>query len=102
MGGRLGPRACGCFPVAASAESQRRGSNPDVASLGHLGNVDADDAVQDALLPALTHVDQLKGRAQMSTWLTTIVINSARMKLRRRLSQVQVALDEPWASRIFP
>ena len=32
----------------------------------------------------------------MSTWLTTIVINSARMKLRRRLSQVQVALDEPW------
>ena len=27
---------------------------------------------------------------------TTIVINSARMKLRRRLSQVQVALDEPW------
>jgi DNA-directed RNA polymerase specialized sigma24 family protein len=50
----------------------------------------------------LTHVDQIKGRAQMSTWLTTIVINSARMKLRRRLSQVQVALDEPWASRIFP
>jgi hypothetical protein len=31
----------------------------------------------------------------MSTWLTTIVIGSARMKLRRRLSQVQVALDEP-------
>lgn len=30
----------------------------------------------------------------MSTWLTTIVINSARMKLRRRLSQVTVALDE--------
>jgi hypothetical protein len=33
----------------------------------------------------------------MSTWLTTIVINSARMKLPRRLSQVQVALDKPWA-----
>src|SRR5260370_39055720 len=32
----------------------------------------------------------------MSSWLTTIVINSARMKLRRRLSQVLVALDEPW------
>ena len=32
----------------------------------------------------------------MSTWLATIVINSARMKLRRRLSQVEVALDEPW------
>ena len=32
----------------------------------------------------------------MSTWLTTIVINSARMKLRRRLFQVQFVLDEPW------
>jgi DNA-directed RNA polymerase specialized sigma24 family protein len=30
----------------------------------------------------------------LSTWLTTIVINSARMKLRR-LSQVQLVLDEP-------
>jgi RNA polymerase sigma-70 factor (ECF subfamily) len=30
----------------------------------------------------------------MSTWLTTIVINSARMTLRRRLASVQLALDE--------
>jgi DNA-directed RNA polymerase specialized sigma24 family protein len=35
----------------------------------------------------------------MSTYLTTIVINSARMKLRRRVSQVQVALDEPWGEK---
>jgi RNA polymerase sigma-70 factor, ECF subfamily len=64
-------------------------------ALGHLGNIaDAEDAVQDALLSALTHVDQFKGQAKMSTWLTAIVINSARMKLRRRSSQVQAALDE--------
>jgi RNA polymerase sigma-70 factor (ECF subfamily) len=64
-------------------------------ALGHLGNTaDAEDAVQDALLSALRHVDQFQERAKMSTWLTTIVINSARMKLRRRLPQVQVALDE--------
>jgi RNA polymerase sigma-70 factor (ECF subfamily) len=64
-------------------------------ALGRLGNVaDAEDAVQDALLSALRHVDQFQGRAKMSTWLTTIVINSARMKLRRRLPQVQVGLDE--------
>ena len=64
-------------------------------ALGHLGNAaDAEDAVQDALLSAWTHVDQFNGRAKMSTWLTTIVINSARMKLRRRLSPVQIALDE--------
>ena len=65
-------------------------------ALGHLGNAaDAEDAVQDALLSALRHVDQFKGRAKMSTWLTAIVINSAPMKLRRRPPQVQVALDEP-------
>ncbi|MGA7632374.1 MAG: sigma-70 family RNA polymerase sigma factor [Terriglobales bacterium] len=65
-------------------------------ALGRLGNAaDAEDAVQDALLSAWTHVDQFKGRAKMSTWLTTIVINSARMKLRRRPQQVQIALDEP-------
>jgi RNA polymerase sigma-70 factor (ECF subfamily) len=65
-------------------------------ALGHLGNVaDAEDAVQDALLSAVTHVHQFRGQAKMSTWLMTIVINSARMKLRRRSPQVQVALDEP-------
>ena len=64
-------------------------------ALGHLSNVaDAEDAVQDALLSALTHVHQFRGQAKMSTWLTTIVINSARMKLRRRLTWVHLALDE--------
>ena len=72
-------------------------------ALGHLGNAaDAEDAVQDALLSALRHVDQFKGRAKMSTWLTAIVINSARMKLRRRLPQVQVALDEPCGEQSLP
>ena len=60
-----------------------------------LSNVaDAEDAVQDALLSALRHVQQFRGQAKMSTWLTTIVINSARMKLRKRLASVQLALDE--------
>jgi RNA polymerase sigma-70 factor (ECF subfamily) len=61
----------------------------------HLGNTaDAEDAVQDALLSAYTHLDQFNGGAQMSTWLTTIVINSARMQLRRRSRHIQVSLDE--------
>jgi len=54
-------------------------------ALRRLGNAaDAEDAVQDALLSAYRHLHQFKGQAQMSTWLTTIVINSARMKMRRR------------------
>lgn len=61
-----------------------------------LGNAaDAEDAVQDALLAAYKHLDQFKGQAQMSTWLTAIVTNSARMQLRRRPRQPHVSLDEP-------
>ena len=72
-------------------------------ALGHLSNVaDAEDAVQDALLSALTHVHQFRGQAKMSTWLTTIVINSARMKLRRRVTWVHLALDETDGQRDLP
>jgi RNA polymerase sigma-70 factor (ECF subfamily) len=60
-----------------------------------VGNAaDAEDAVQDAFLSAYTHLDQFRGQAQMSTWLTTIVINAARMKVRRRLRQVHIPLDQ--------
>jgi RNA polymerase sigma-70 factor (ECF subfamily) len=61
-----------------------------------LGNAaDAEDAVQDALLAAHKHLHQFKGESQMSTWLTAIVQNSARMKLRTRLRHIHVSLDEP-------
>lgn len=61
----------------------------------HLGNAaDAEDAVQDALLSAFKHLDQFQGKAQMSTWLTAIVINCARMQLRRRPRQIHLSIDE--------
>jgi RNA polymerase sigma-70 factor (ECF subfamily) len=59
-----------------------------------LGNAtDAEDAVQDALLSAYKHLGQFRGQAQLSTWLTTIVTNAARMQLRRRRSSY-LSLDE--------
>jgi RNA polymerase sigma-70 factor (ECF subfamily) len=61
----------------------------------YLGNAaDAEDAVQDALLSAYKHLDQFKGQAQLSTWLTAIVTNCARMQLRRRPRQTHLSLDE--------
>jgi RNA polymerase sigma-70 factor, ECF subfamily len=61
----------------------------------HLGNAaDAEDAVQDALLSAYKHLSQFRGQARISTWLSAIVINSARMQLRRRSRQPQVPLVE--------
>jgi len=60
-----------------------------------LGNAaDAEDAVQEALLAAYTHLDQFKGQSQLGTWLTSIVLNCARMQLRRRTRHVHVSLDE--------
>jgi len=64
-------------------------------AMRQLENVaDAEDAVQDAFLSAYKHLDQFKRQARMSTWVTTIVTNSARMKLRRRLQKVHVALSD--------
>jgi RNA polymerase sigma-70 factor, ECF subfamily len=64
-------------------------------ALRFLGNIaDAEDAVQDAFLSAFTHLDQFGGQAKMSTWLTAIVINAARMKLRQRRPQAHISLDE--------
>jgi RNA polymerase sigma-70 factor (ECF subfamily) len=65
-----------------------------------LGNAaDAEDAVQDALVAAYTHLDQFKGESRMSTWMTSIVQNSAKMQMRARRHHVHVPLegkdDEP-------
>lgn len=60
-----------------------------------LGNAeDAEDALQDALLSAFRNIKQFRGESQFSTWLGSIVLNSARMQLRRRLNQSLVSLDE--------
>ena len=49
--------------------------------------------MQDALLAAYKHLNQFRGDAQLSTWLTTIVINCARMHLRKRSRYIHVSLD---------
>jgi len=64
---------------------------------------DAEDAVQDAMLLAYRHIAQFDGRAQMSTWLTAIVINAVRVQIRRRPRSQMVSLyqatnnnDDQW------
>jgi RNA polymerase sigma-70 factor (ECF subfamily) len=81
------------FTTEASAERRREFENilrhalPRFRSIAArwLGNhEDAEDAVQDAMLSAFTHIASFNGRAKMSTWLTAIVINAVRMQIRRR------------------
>jgi RNA polymerase sigma-70 factor, ECF subfamily len=62
-----------------------------------LGNThDAEDAVQDALVSAFEHLAEFEGRSLLSTWLTTIVINAARLQRRRRL--VKALIDPQFGS----
>lgn len=64
-------------------------------ALRKLGNAeDAEDALQDALLSAFKNMHQFRAEARFSTWLGSIVLNSARMQLRRRLNRNLVSLDQ--------
>lgn len=59
-----------------------------------LGNsADAEDVVQEAVLAAYKNINQFRGEAQISTWLTTIVRNCALMHLRRRTRQIHLPLE---------
>jgi RNA polymerase sigma-70 factor, ECF subfamily len=46
-------------------------------------DAEAEDALQDAYLDAYRHLDDFRGGARLSTWLTRIVINQALMRLRK-------------------
>jgi RNA polymerase sigma-70 factor (ECF subfamily) len=95
------PRADQCLGLASgrTASPQMMNALQSLPSLYRcayrlLGNkADAEDAVQDALLAAHKHLHQFRGDAQISTWLMTIVINCARMQLRKRSRYKEVSLD---------
>jgi RNA polymerase sigma-70 factor, ECF subfamily len=59
---------------------------------------DAEDALQDTLLRAYTHLTTFRGSCKFSTWLTAIGVNSALMlirkqKLRRETAELREPLD---------
>jgi RNA polymerase sigma-70 factor, ECF subfamily len=54
---------------------------------------DAEDAIQDAWMKAYLHLNTFDGRAQFSTWLTRIAINSSLMILRRKCARPETSID---------
>lgn len=58
---------------------------------------DSEDALQDGLLSALRHIDQFKGNSQFSTWLFSIIRNSALANLRKRRAHVIVSIDDQYS-----
>jgi RNA polymerase sigma-70 factor, ECF subfamily len=58
---------------------------------------EAEDAAQEAVLKAFRNLHQFRGESKFGTWLVSIVINEARMRLRARQRARLESLDEPAA-----
>ena len=54
---------------------------------------DAEDALQDSFLKAYLNIAKFEGRANFSSWLTRIAINSALMLLRKRRSRNEIPME---------
>ena len=55
---------------------------------------DAEDAAQDAVLKAFTHLAQFRVESKFSTWLIQIVINEARMRIRKQHADIMKPIIE--------
>jgi RNA polymerase sigma-70 factor (ECF subfamily) len=56
---------------------------------------DAEDAAQEAVLKAFTHIKSFRGECKFGTWLYQITLNEARAKLRKEHRNLYEHLDEP-------
>lgn len=55
---------------------------------------EAEDVVQDSLTSAFVHLSQYAGRAQFRTWLLSILLNTARTRVRGRKRDRDLSLEE--------
>lgn len=55
-----------------------------------LNQADAEEAVQEAWISAHRAITKFEGRSQLRTWLTRIVINHAKMRLRKQGREIQL------------
>jgi len=65
------------------------------AALAVLRNeADAEDAAQEAILKAFTHIRQFRAESRFSTWLTQITVNEALMRRRRAHPEIIEPIGE--------
>jgi RNA polymerase sigma-70 factor, ECF subfamily len=53
------------------------------------GDAEAEEVVQEAYLTAFTRLQEFRGEARFSTWITRILLNAAAMRRRRFRDQVE-------------
>jgi DNA-directed RNA polymerase specialized sigma24 family protein len=59
-----------------------------------------EDALQESLLKAFTHLNTFDEKSKFSTWLTRIAINSALMILRKRRSHPESSSEDDVLSKL--
>lgn len=65
-----------------------------VSALSIVGNeADAEEVAQEAILKAFRALGQFRRESKFSTWLTQIVINEAKMRLRKDLRHLYESLE---------
>ncbi len=57
-------------------------------------DADAEDAAQDAVLKAFTHLGQFRREARFSTWLVQIAVNEARMRIRKNHAEIMKPIED--------
>jgi len=65
-------------------------------------DADAEDALQDAYLEAYRHLDEFRAEAELSTWLTRIVVNQSLMRLRKQKRDGTVVPFQPEGAAALP
>jgi len=55
---------------------------------------EAEDAAQEAVLKAFTHIGQFRAEARFSTWLTQIAVNEALMRRRKAHTEIMEPIGE--------
>jgi RNA polymerase sigma-70 factor (ECF subfamily) len=55
---------------------------------------DVEEATQEAMLKAFTHIRDFRGESKFSTWLVQITMNEARKKMRKAHRHLRESLDE--------
>lgn len=63
---------------------------------------DAEDAVQDSLMRAYTHINNFQENCRFATWLIRIVMNSALMIRRKNRNMRQLSSDAPQGNFALP
>jgi RNA polymerase sigma-70 factor, ECF subfamily len=92
-------------PTDALASALEEMSEANMLRLTHVAlrvlrhREDSEDALQDGLLSAFTHLHQFRGQARFSTWLHTIIVNAALVKLRKQKARPTISLDDMAATR---